>query len=58
MRLVRNAGSDRVVDLLRKQVVPGSVLGLMSAELSLFGFDDLPPFAVPVIRQESGVEGY
>jgi hypothetical protein len=43
---------------LRKQVVPGSVLGLMSAELSLFGFDDLPPFAVPVIRQESGVEGY
>ena len=41
MKLIRNAGTDRVVDLLAPDLVPGNQLDLMTAASSLFAFEAL-----------------
>lgn len=41
MKLLKNSGTDRVLDLLRAALVPGSVLEAASPELSLFAFAEL-----------------
>jgi hypothetical protein len=38
MRLVRNTGSDRVIDLLRPALAPGNGLDMVTPVLSLFAF--------------------
>lgn len=39
MRLVRNAGNDRVLDLIQAHLAPGRRLDLMSDAASLFAFE-------------------
>jgi hypothetical protein len=39
MRLVRNAGNDRVLDLIQAHLAPGRRLDLMSGAASLFAFE-------------------
>jgi hypothetical protein len=39
MRLVRNAGNDRVLDLIQAHLAPGRRLDLMSGATSLFAFE-------------------
>src|SRR5258708_14969381 len=41
MRLVQNTGNDRVIDLLRDWVVPGSAVDVMSPELSIFAYAEV-----------------
>ena len=41
MRIVRNTGSDRVVDELRQALTPPASLDLASTEFSLFAFSEL-----------------
>lgn len=41
MKLVRNAGTDRVLDLIRPQLLPGRQLDLLTPTLSLFAFEAL-----------------
>ena len=41
MKLVKNTGSDRVIDELRRSLVPPSSLDLASSEFSLFAYGDL-----------------
>lgn len=41
MRLVRNVGVDRVIDLVRRGLKPGSRLDLVTGALSLFAFAEL-----------------
>ena len=41
MRLIRNTGSDRVIDLVREGLKPGDQLDAMTASLSLFAFEAL-----------------
>lgn len=41
MRLVGNAGGDRLVDLLRKELKSGDQLDVMSAPFSLFAYEAL-----------------
>ena len=41
MKLVRNAGADRVIDLIRDGAQPGCRLDLVSSTLSLFAFAEL-----------------
>ena len=41
MRLIKNAGSDRVIDELRKSLQPQSSLALASPSFSLFAFAEL-----------------
>jgi len=41
MRLIKNTGSDRVVDELRRSLVPGAALDLASPSFSLFAFGEM-----------------
>ena len=41
MRLVRNTGTDRVIDELRRSLVAPSYLDLASSEFSLFAYAEL-----------------
>jgi len=41
MRLIKNTGSDRVIDELREALVPPSALDLASTAFSLFAFSEL-----------------
>ena len=41
MRLVRNTGNDRVIDLVRPLLKPGQDMGVVSAALSMFAFAEL-----------------
>ena len=41
MRLIKNIGSDRVIDELRQTLVPPSSLDLASPAFSLFAFAEL-----------------
>jgi len=41
MRLVRNAGSDRVIELLRPWLTPGARLDVVTPALSLFAFAEV-----------------
>ncbi len=41
MRLIRNTGADRVVDELRRQLVPRSALAILSPAFSLFAYAEL-----------------
>jgi SNF2 family DNA or RNA helicase len=41
MKLLRNAGSERVVDLLRPGLAPGNYLGLAASTFSLFAFAEI-----------------
>ena len=41
MKLVQNLGADRVIDLLRLHLQPGSSIGLLSPRLSLHAFGEL-----------------
>jgi len=41
MKLLRNIGADRLVDLIRPQVRPGNQLDLVTSALSLFAFAEL-----------------
>jgi Helicase conserved C-terminal domain/SNF2-related domain len=43
MKLVRNSGNDRVVDVIRPLLGPGRRIDLVTSELSLFSFADLAP---------------
>ena len=43
MRVVRNVGSDRVVDLLQQQAGAASSMDLVSPPPSLFGFSEVAP---------------
>ncbi|MEK7689664.1 MAG: helicase, partial [Bdellovibrionota bacterium] len=38
MKLLRNTGSDRVVDLLNRELIPGRTLDVVTPLFSLFGF--------------------
>jgi hypothetical protein len=41
MKLIKNTGSDRVIDELRQSLQPASSLDLASSEFSLFAFAEL-----------------
>jgi SNF2 family DNA or RNA helicase len=41
MKIIRNSGAERVVDLIRPKVVKGARLDLVSPSLSLFAFEEL-----------------
>lgn len=41
MRLIRNSGSDRVLDVLKALLTPGCAADVASPELSLFAFAEL-----------------
>ena len=41
MRLVRNSGCDRVIDLIRPLLSPGSQMDMLSPTLSLFAFAEI-----------------
>ena len=41
MKLVKNTGADRVIDELRRSLVPPSSLDLASSEFSLFAYAEL-----------------
>ena len=41
MKLLRNTGAERVVDLIRPQMKPGNQLDLVTSSLSLFAFAEL-----------------
>ena len=41
MRILRNSGSDRVVDLLRPALQPGTQLDIVTPDFSLFAFAEL-----------------
>ena len=41
MRLVRNTGNDRVIDLVRPLLKPGQDVGVVSGALSMFAFAEL-----------------
>src|ERR1039457_118951 len=41
MKLVKNTGNDRVIDELRRSLVPPSSLDLASSEFSLFAYAEL-----------------
>lgn len=41
VNIVRNSGSDRVVDLARACITPGAEVGVVSSSFSLFAFGDL-----------------
>jgi hypothetical protein len=43
MRLIRNAGGDRVIDELRKSIKEGAALDIASPEFSLFAYGELRP---------------
>ena len=53
MKLVRNAGSDRVLDLVGAVATPGRRLDLMSAVVSVFGFEAVCVFQ-PIVDGISG----
>jgi len=42
MRLVQNTGNERVIDLLRDWLVPGSAVDVMSPALSIFTYAEVP----------------
>lgn len=42
MKLVRNAGTDRVLDLIAPELVDGNKIDLLTASGSLFAFEALP----------------
>jgi hypothetical protein len=41
MRLVQNTGNDRVIDLLRDWLVPGSSVDVMSPVFSIFAYAEV-----------------
>jgi hypothetical protein len=41
MKLVKNTGTDRVIDELRRSLAPPSFLDLASSEFSLFAYAEL-----------------
>ena len=43
MKLVRNTGNDRIVDLVRPSLAPGRGLDVVTSVLSLFAFEELLP---------------
>lgn len=43
MRLIGNSGDDRVIDVLRAALLPGSSLDIASSGFSLFAFAELKP---------------
>lgn len=48
MKIVRNAGTDRVVDLVRPWLADGVALDLVTSGLSLFAFGDLSRELAPI----------
>jgi hypothetical protein len=66
MRLIRNAGNDRVVDLLREWAAPGFSLDVATPKASLFAFESLLDeltsisqmrVALPGVDQDLGLLG-
>jgi len=43
MKLIRNTGQDRVVDLVRARLAQARALGIVSPKLSMFAFGELRP---------------
>ena len=41
MKLIRNTGTDRVIDLLRPQLTPGRRLDVVTPSFSLFAFSEM-----------------
>lgn len=41
MKIVRNTGSERVIDLIRPKIQPGGQLDAATPSLSLFAFNEL-----------------
>jgi hypothetical protein len=41
VKLIRNTGADRVIDLLRPQLTPGRQLDVVTPALSLFAFSEI-----------------
>ena len=54
MKLIRNTGSDRVIDELRQTLTPPSSLDLASPAFSLFAFGELRDLLD--ILQQNGLE--
>ncbi len=52
MRLVKNAGTDRVIDLLRSKLTPDSQLAIVSSTFSLFAFAELMDILRNVARTQ------
>jgi hypothetical protein len=50
MRLVRNAGTDRTIDLLKPGLLPDGQIDLATRELSLFAFEELRPGLLRLAR--------
>jgi hypothetical protein len=50
MKLVRNAGNDRVIDLVRSSLRSGRRIDVMSPALSLFAFAELLPQLAAAVR--------
>jgi len=50
MRLIRNSGTDRVVDELRRCIAPRSALDVATPALSLFAFGELNDLLVKLAR--------
>ena len=48
MRLVQNTGNDRVVNMLRDWLVPGSAVDVMSPAFSIYAF-------APLLKAGTGV---
>jgi len=41
MKLVRNTGTDRIIDLIRPHIKPGSQLDMVTPYFSLFAFAEI-----------------
>ena len=50
MKIVRNTGTDRVVDLLRPSLKAGRQLDVVTPSLSVFAFSELQNEADSVVR--------
>ena len=50
MKIVRNTGTDRVVDLLRPSLTAGRQLDVVTPSLSVFAFSELQNEVASVVR--------
>jgi hypothetical protein len=50
MKLVRNIGTDRVIDLVRPLIKPGSQFDVVTPSVSLFAFAEVLPQAAALAR--------
>jgi len=50
MKLVRNVGADRVIDLVLRELKRGHRLDAITGSLSLFAFQEIAREAVAVVR--------